>query len=206
MEGGGVWGVVYLHCDGQFSSFHFNARINSTPRSFKVPVKKVQHAHPASKAAIDFFFFSQRAWLLSGSSNISCCFARYRCFFFVSVCAPLIRSTCFVMKNLTHSTPTHLGREEEEMMRSSNLSSTSLNHLLFYFFFFLHTWQLFAAGSRPVHIRSLVPPAPSVCDVSEEEKNCATVSKCGFQTKKQIQPVGQLGSFYNRPQAVGGQL
>lgn len=56
MEVGGVWGVVYLHCDGQFSSFHFNARINSTPRSFKVPVKKVQHAHPASKAAIDFFF------------------------------------------------------------------------------------------------------------------------------------------------------
>lgn len=57
--------------------------------------------------------------------------------FFVSVRAPLIRSTCFVMKNLTHSTPTHLGREEEEMMRSSNLSSTSLNHLLFFFFFFL---------------------------------------------------------------------
>lgn len=63
---GGRWcvGSVYLHCDGQFSSFHFNARINSTPRSFKVPVKKVQHAHPASKAAIDFFFLTTSVTLV----------------------------------------------------------------------------------------------------------------------------------------------
>lgn len=53
-------GCVHPHCDGQFSSFQFNARINSTPRSFKVPVKKVQHAHPASKAAIDFFSHNER--------------------------------------------------------------------------------------------------------------------------------------------------
>lgn len=109
-----------------------------------------------------------------------------------------------MMKNLTHSTPTHLGREEEEMMRSSNLSSTSLNHLLCFFFFFLTHMTGFCSRIASCAHPKLGQPAPSVCDVSEEEKNCPTVSKCGFQTKKQIQPVGQLGSFYNRPQAVGG--
>lgn len=149
---GGRWcvGSVYLHCDGQFSSFHFNARINSTPRSFKVPVKKVQHAHPASKAAIDFFF-SQRAWLLSGLSNISRRFARYwRLFLCLCVCRWLgaLVSWWRIYPIL------HLGKVEE-MMRSSNLSSTSLNYLLFFSFFLTHMTG-FAARSRPVHIRSLV--------------------------------------------------
>lgn len=63
-DGGGVCvcgGVgLHLYFDGQFSSFQFNARINSTPRSFKLPVKKVQCAHPASKAAIDLFSHNER--------------------------------------------------------------------------------------------------------------------------------------------------
>lgn len=56
-----------------------------------------------------------------------------------------------MMKNLSHSTPGKSRRNDEVIQPLIHLAK-----LFTIFFFFSYTRQVFAARSRPVHIRSLV--------------------------------------------------